>query len=255
MLARIVIIDDDQRVRDFLTEYLTQQGWHVLAYSYAAIRQVSLEEPLPELIILNFDMPDGGVGWELLQRLKMADKTTSIPTLITTAPFELSAEVRAYLADRYVTVAQKPFNPQTILKIIQKTLHRASYNGGYFTQDRHLPILLVDDSTDLRDAFATVLRLEGYQVTNAINGLEALNAVASADYSLVLLDIDMPVMTGLEFLWAYDQQQRPHSPVIVCSGEANIRRDDLPAFVVEILIKPFDIDTFLKHVGKYSTPV
>ncbi|MEP6986020.1 MAG: response regulator, partial [Chloroflexota bacterium] len=92
-------------------------------------------------------------------------------------------------------------------------------------------------------------------VVTADNGLVALDTVSRADHCLILLDMMMPVMNGLEFLRAYEQQPRPHAPVIVLSAEQDIRSRGLPAFVVDVLPKPFPIAHLLSRVSEFAQPV
>jgi CheY-like chemotaxis protein len=89
----------------------------------------------------------------------------------------------------------------------------------------------------------------------ASNGLLALNAVAQARYALILLDISMPVMNGLEFIRAYAQQPGPHSPIIIFSAKADIMTERLPEFVMDVLPKPFELSQLIQLVNKYAQPV
>jgi CheY-like chemotaxis protein len=61
-------------------------------------------------------------------------------------------------------------------------------------------LLVVDDNELNRDVLSRRLTAKGYAVTVAADGPEALAAVAAASYDLVLLDVEMPVMSGLEVL-------------------------------------------------------
>lgn len=61
-------------------------------------------------------------------------------------------------------------------------------------------ILIVEDDLALNDAFSTVLRKEGFNVSCAFNGQEAFDLVLRDSVDLILLDIIMPVMDGTEFL-------------------------------------------------------
>jgi CheY-like chemotaxis protein len=121
--------------------------------------------------------------------------------------------------------------------------------------DLALPILVVEDNEDLREGVAAALELEGYLVKTAANGLLALEAVAHAQFALILLDITMPVMNGLEFLGAYVQQPGSHSPIIVTSAEADLHIKALPPLVKDVLSKPFDIGRLLMLVSIYTQPV
>lgn len=61
-------------------------------------------------------------------------------------------------------------------------------------------ILLVEDDEFIRDIYYEILSTTGYNVTNAINGQEAYDQIKKGTWDLVLLDVMMPVMTGIEVL-------------------------------------------------------
>jgi two-component system, response regulator, stage 0 sporulation protein F len=61
-------------------------------------------------------------------------------------------------------------------------------------------ILVVDDEKDTRELIATVLADEGYSITIADNGENALSLVKSERFDLVITDLKMPVMDGMQFL-------------------------------------------------------
>ena len=69
-------------------------------------------------------------------------------------------------------------------------------------------ILIVEDDTDLNAAYKIILEREGYDVKSAFNGKEALSTLKSFEPNLILLDLLMPIMGGLEFLQNYELQKR-----------------------------------------------
>jgi two-component system chemotaxis response regulator CheY len=82
-------------------------------------------------------------------------------------------------------------------------------------------ILVVDDSAAVRSYFATVLRAAGFAVDEAVNGYEALEKALVNSYALFLVDINMPKMTGYEFVRQLRQTGgAAHLPVIMISTEA-----------------------------------
>jgi len=89
-------------------------------------------------------------------------------------------------------------------------------------------ILIVDDTESSRDLLSKLLRKQGYQTVCASDGLEALAAVEEHTPSLILLDVMMPVMDGVEFLRTLRQDpQRVALPVIAvtaCSDNATQQR-------------------------------
>jgi CheY-like chemotaxis protein len=113
-------------------------------------------------------------------------------------------------------------------------------------------VLVVDDIDANRFVLADTLRLLGFEIEQAINGLEALRAVQSNATDLVLMDVRMPVMDGLEAM----RQMRQHPklcqiPIItVSAGVATNERDEcLEAGAKAFLTKPIDEANMLKQIG------
>ena len=255
MEACIVVIDNDESMRVLVTASLKEEGYRAFGYDYAHIDLAVVDQHQPDLIILDFDFENVGTGWEFLQLLKMDDATAKIPILVTTSVSFLSVEIRDYLLTLHISVVHKSYDLTTYMTFIHKTLAEAKQAGLLLSGDRTLPILVVDDTEDMREATTSILRFEGYRVVTANNGLVALDTVSRADYCLILLDIGMPIMNGYEFLSAYERQLRPHSPVIILSAAHDIPSRVLPSFVVKLLPKPFHISQLLEQVSKYAEPV
>ncbi|MGE0444974.1 MAG: response regulator [Vicinamibacterales bacterium] len=115
------------------------------------------------------------------------------------------------------------------------------------------PILVVDDEADIRDLLGTVLRLHGYQVVEARNGVEAYNVARAERPALILLDLMMPVMSGVEFRRA--QLANPDIrkiPVIVISAHHDVKREVHAMKVVAFLVKPLDIEMLEQVVNKHA---
>lgn len=80
-------------------------------------------------------------------------------------------------------------------------------------------ILIVEDEPELADAYLSLLSQVGYDVAVAHNGKEALDKAESHQPELILLDLRMPVMDGVEFLEKYDlKNKHPNVKVIVFSN-------------------------------------
>ena len=75
-------------------------------------------------------------------------------------------------------------------------------------------ILVVEDDRDLNNAYCVILRNEGHEVETAYDGKEALAKLKKFDPELILLDLLMPIMGGIEFLRHYDLSGK-HSDVKV----------------------------------------
>jgi two-component system chemotaxis response regulator CheY len=104
-------------------------------------------------------------------------------------------------------------------------------------------ILVVDDSRVVRKAARRILERHGFAVREAGDGAEALAACRAALPRLVLLDWNMPVMDGFEFLKAARAAFGPKEPLIMlCTTESEFERivAALEAGAQEYIMKPFD---------------
>lgn len=112
-------------------------------------------------------------------------------------------------------------------------------------------VLVVDDDNAVRDVLQLILRRAGYDVRLAGNGLEALNEMRSGGADLVLLDIEMPGMNGLEFC----EQMRANPawqkiPVIMMTGRPvqGLPEKVIKAGAIELVSKPFERVTLLEKI-------
>jgi two-component system alkaline phosphatase synthesis response regulator PhoP len=79
-------------------------------------------------------------------------------------------------------------------------------------------LLIVEDDEMLNQAYKLILEKEGHDVKIAFNGKEGLAIAKEFKPELILLDIMMPVMNGIEFLKAYDAPAHPETIIIVLSN-------------------------------------
>jgi len=87
------------------------------------------------------------------------------------------------------------------------------------TNKQNVTIMVVEDERTLSDAYQIILRTAGYTVTAAHDGQEALDMAAKSEPTLILLDLRMPHMDGLEFLRQYKlKEKHPKVKVIVFSN-------------------------------------
>ena len=83
-------------------------------------------------------------------------------------------------------------------------------------------ILIVEDDRDLNNAYSTILKHEGHEVAVAFDGKEALAMLADFEPDLILLDLLMPVMGGLEFLEQWDiPHKHPEVKVLIFTNMEN----------------------------------
>ena len=106
--------------------------------------------------------------------------------------------------------------------------------------------LVVDDSKVIRKVARHILETLEYQVTEAVDGRDALDQCLATPPDVILLDWNMPVMSGMDFLRALRESDIPSRPkVVFCTTENGMAyiRAAIEAGADEYVMKPFDRDT------------
>ena len=111
-------------------------------------------------------------------------------------------------------------------------------------------ILIVDDQAAVREALSYALDFEGYDTTEARDGDAALQAVASGEFEVVLLDIKMPGLDGMQVLTEL-REKHPELPVIMISGHGDIETAVVAVKqgACDFLQKPLDTNRVLVSVN------
>lgn len=115
-------------------------------------------------------------------------------------------------------------------------------------------ILIVEDDFDIRDTLSEILSAEGYRVSTAANGREALDQLGAPELPcVILLDLMMPVMNGWQFRAEQEKDPRLSSiPVIVISADAGVFQKADALRAAAILRKPVQLDDLLEKVRGFG---
>ncbi len=109
-------------------------------------------------------------------------------------------------------------------------------------------VLVVDDDPDILQTLALCLSTEGYRVTTASNGQEALDLLNKERPACVLLDLMMPVMDGWQFVAELEQRGWRKSPLLILSADRAVQGHAAKLRAEAFLAKPFDLDELLGKV-------
>jgi len=112
-------------------------------------------------------------------------------------------------------------------------------------------ILVVDDEEALRTVLSTELEGEGYQVSTAGDGEEAIRILGSQQFHLILLDIKMPNVDGFEVL-KFVKQKQPSTKVIMLTGFADLKNaiESKKLGAEDFVSKPYDLVDLLTTVER-----
>ncbi|HEX9983985.1 MAG TPA: response regulator [Thermoanaerobaculia bacterium] len=226
--ACVLVIDDDPLQRDLMQRYLRKEGYDVRTASGGAQGLRLAQRFRPAAITLDVMMPDMD-GWSVLAALKADVALRDIPVIMLTM---VDDPVRGFTlgASDYAT---KPVNRRRLSQILRK----------YTCLNPPCPVLVIDDDPSARAVTRAMLEKEGWAVTEAENGIEALKLMESERPSLIFLDLMMPEMDGFAFAAEIGRHPEWRSiPIVVVTAQdlTNEDRRRLNGHVERILRKHGD---------------
>ncbi|MBU1577048.1 MAG: response regulator [Candidatus Edwardsbacteria bacterium] len=211
--ARILVVDDDANIINFFQAVLEEQGYTVATAGNGIEAIKKVKEFHPEVILLDVIMPEMD-GYEVTEELKGDPATSSISIILVTGMDTLDDKVRGLEAgaDDFIT---KPFNFDELvarvrslvkLKRLQDQLANLQKE---FTQDILLKqkqklsqniILVVEDDERISKVMSNVLGTGGYITHIVKDGLEAMEFLKDNVPDIILLDLMLPGLDGMEVL-------------------------------------------------------
>lgn len=114
-------------------------------------------------------------------------------------------------------------------------------------------ILSVDDSASMRAMIGFTLKGQGFDVTEAVDGQDALNKAKAGTFDLIISDVNMPVMDGIEFIRnARTLEQYKYTPILMLTTESGLdkKQQGKAAGATGWIVKPFDPQKLVAVVNK-----
>ena len=114
-------------------------------------------------------------------------------------------------------------------------------------------ILVIDDDVSLTSMLEHMLKIKGYQVAQAHDGKSGLQAVKKQKPNLILLDVNMPGMNGMELLHKLKTEtQTMKTPIIMltASNDPNCMSESMGDLADKFISKPFDMHYLMSEIEK-----
>jgi CheY-like chemotaxis protein len=241
----LLIVDDNAMNRDMLARRLEREGYGITTASGGKEALELVASQKFDLVLLDILMPDID-GYKVLEHLKADESTREIPVVMLTAVHEMDSVVRCFEmgVEDYLT---KPFNIPFVKSRIASCLRSSKIKEEDGERSRpevaQQRLLIVDDNAMNRDMLARRLEREGYHITTAAGGLQALELLGQEKFDLVLLDILMPDMDGYEVLERLKSNDATRQlPVIMLTAvnEVESVKHCIDLGAEDYLIKPFN---------------
>jgi two-component system sensor histidine kinase/response regulator len=271
---RVLVVDDNQFNRLVLREMLTRAGAEVIEAESGPealkLHEAAHNQGHPfDLILLDCRMPEMD-GFEVAERVGGTHRP--IVVMLTSDDMKTQlAQVREHGLDAYLV---KPVRRAELFNAIGVAI-----NGRALAAKRHdekpaatgaqstagsaeTPrILIVDDSADNRLLVRAFLKGTGYEIDEASNGMFAVEKFRTGTYNLILMDMRMPVMDGLEATRAIRQiereQNRARAPIVALTASALIEDEQRTqeAGADTHVSKPMRKAVLLEAVAQFVAPV
>jgi two-component system, NtrC family, sensor kinase len=248
---KIMVVDDSLTYRMTIQELLEENDYEVFIAETGYEGAEMIQQIMPDLIILDVILPDID-GTKVCKILKESEKTKSIPIIMLTSKSDMSDKIFGLEsgADEYLT---KPFNEEELLAKINSLLRFRHLQGelGYSISQKSI-VLVADDSLTVRMHLSELLEEGGYKTILTEDGASALEAVNRHLPDLVVLDVIMPKMDGIEVCRRIKGNPATRQvPVIIITSmnDVNDKIRGLNAGADDYLFKPYNPKEFTAKVN------
>ncbi|HEX7445155.1 MAG TPA: response regulator, partial [Methanothrix sp.] len=248
----VLIVDDNKTNRHILGAYAYSWGMSPLiaASGKEALDWIQRGDTF-DVAILDMSMPEMD-GLKLAKKIRKYNKT--MPLVMLTS---LGQRVDPDFFDAYLF---KPIKPSQLHKVLINifVIHQSSESAraasvNKVEKTRHLKILLAEDNVSSQKVALQILKRLGYRADVAANGIEVLQALERQPYDVVLMDVRMPEMNGLEATRII-RKRLPESKLAIIAVTAYALEGDrekcLEAGMDNYISKPIRIEDLAEKLNK-----
>lgn len=243
---RVLIVDNEPTNLSYLNRLLSRSGFAVKEGENAEAGLQLWREWQPHIILTDWRMPKMD-GLEMVRQIRQTDDKTPILLLTASSYAEDEELILAAGCNNYLF---KPIDRNILLTEIDRLL------AEYYPRKSRGPlsILLAEDNPVNQKVILRMLTKLGYNADIVTNGQTALEAVRSNKYNLVLMDIEMPILDGIEVTQRL-KQELENPPVIVAMTAHRDREEMnrcLKAGMKEFITKPISIEELKQLLERYE---
>ena len=249
---RILVVDDDQGFCRLLSTLFSADNYSIESVHDGESALKAVERSRPDLVILDLLLP-GMDGFSVCKRLRENPALWDLRILMLTGVYLSEEDVHNGFrigADAYVVkpdlILNKPVRLEELRGSIEALFREAAPPPSSIPRDR---ILVVDDDEKNRRMLRMRLSGEGFEIREAASAQEALAAVDAFLPHLILSDIQMPGMSGLELL-PQIRAKDARVPIVMMTafGSETIVVEAFEKGADDYLIKPFDHTTAVRRI-------
>jgi PAS domain S-box-containing protein len=260
---KVLIVDDNQTNRHILRLQFDSWGMKsLLAASGSEALDIINTENKFDLIVLDLQMPEMD-GIELAGKIKNIEQKGTAPLLLLSS----SGDLGYIKGDLFSGQLSKPVRLkelfQEVLHIMSETIKKENNTDKHgeidFALSSRLPlrILIAEDNLVNQKLTISLLNLMGYRVDAVINGLEAVNILYEKDFDIILMDIQMPEMSGIEATLKireiFPASKQPLIIALTANAMVGDREICIESGMVDYMAKPINIYQLQEMIIKWGT--
>jgi len=251
---KILILDDDEVAREIFTRYCEEAKMAVVCSASSAqdaLKWLSEQSSLPDIFLVDILMPDLN-GYEVAEKIRGNKKYEAIKLVAVTVDAREGVAFRARQSG-FDAFLPKPVSRENLITIIKTVLgdkREKILSAEIVTQytaeelaSKGLKILVVEDNPASQELLSIILRGFEFGVEIASDGREAVEKVEKDPYDLILMDLQMPGMGGVEATKIIREQLHKTMPILALT--AGVSDDDkgkcLAAGMNDYLSKPIEV--------------
>ncbi len=242
--AKLVeVVEDDVNITTIVKMLLEEEGFSVIPAHTGKDALLIAREHKPDLITLDIYLPDVN-GFDLLTQLQTDPETREIPVIILSVLMDKEKGFQLGAVD----YLEKPIDTGKL----RQTLHQISI--ALDGLEGPMKIMVVDDDDSTVEFLSDALTIEGYEVLPVLDGTRALDVAKSDHPDLILLDLVMPEIGGLDVLRQLKSDPETRQiPVIVLTGKGRMEDRDtsIRLGAEEFLTKPLELRDIVAQIKRY----
>ncbi len=229
----VFVVEPDATRRTHLETVLRARGCAVISSACGEEALAAMKHDWADVVLSNATLPDMA-GAAFVQRIRSYHER--LPVILLGSPSGNGAGAAAL----HESVLSSTAPDEAILTEVIRCLPTP---GARPKAQWPASVLVVDDEPKLRSLLESFLQLHGLRTMTAGSGREALEALKTFDATIVLLDIKMPDMNGVETL-KHIKSLKPHITVLMITGveEEHTMQEALSLGAYDYLMKPFDLE-------------
>ena len=259
---RVLIVDDIATNRRILVKHLLK--WGMLPQAVAsALEALDLirDGHAFDLAILDLSMPQMD-GVQLARAIRQTRDAQALPLMLLTSMGQRQKQVEAAGVE-FSAYLHKPIKPSQLFDALMTLIGGGGQGsaddagraaGPGLAMQLPLDILLAEDNAVNQKVVLRMLGHLGYRANTAVNGREVLEALARRNYDVVLMDVQMPEMDGIEttrhILERYPSGSRPYVIAMTANALHGDRERFMDAGMDDYLSKPVDIEAMARALQR-----